>query len=369
MDSQMSKRIIFHHPLPLNPEAKSASGIRPQRMLKTFREIGYEVDIVAGYGRDRKKAIDSIKENIKSGIKYDFMYAESSTMPTTLTESHHFPTHPFLDFFFFLFCRKNNIPIGLFYRDIFWLFENYKKSLNPFKYIFAITAYRFDLWVYQITLKKLFLPSLQMGAYVPTVSSSKFSPLPPGHFDNLSNEKILKKHNERIQLFYVGGLSHLYRLHKLFHALKDFPSIDLTVCTREAEWLQVKEEYPILGKNISIIHKVGEEMEAHLWDADIAVFSIEPHQYSSFAAPVKIYEYIGYGKPILASKGTLAADFVQQQNIGWSIDYDETALHTFLTRISQFPEEIERIKKNIHSISKSHTWRARAEQVIRELKA
>ena len=51
-------------------------------------------------------------------------------MPTLLTEPHHFPTHPLLDFGFFRYVKKQGIPIGLFYSDIFWKFEDYGKDLS-----------------------------------------------------------------------------------------------------------------------------------------------------------------------------------------------------------------------------------------------
>ena len=106
------KRCIYHIPNYINPEGNSGSSLRPRKMLEAFKSIGYEVDYVMGYAEDRKKQIDNIKQNIKNGVKYEFMYSESSTMPTLLTEKNHLPTHPFLDFGFMKFCKKNGIKIG-----------------------------------------------------------------------------------------------------------------------------------------------------------------------------------------------------------------------------------------------------------------
>lgn len=83
-------------------------------------------------GRE-KKSINKIKSLIEAGEKFDFCYSESSTMPTLLTEKNHLPSHPFLDFSFFKYLKKNNIKIGLFYRDIHWMFDFYGKGLNPIK--------------------------------------------------------------------------------------------------------------------------------------------------------------------------------------------------------------------------------------------
>lgn len=75
------KRMIFHIPIKIDLNRASASQIRPMKMIKAFKECGYDVVIVEGYGKERKKQIKEIKDNILKGIKYDFLYSESSTMP------------------------------------------------------------------------------------------------------------------------------------------------------------------------------------------------------------------------------------------------------------------------------------------------
>ncbi len=86
------KRIIFHLPFRPDINRASASQIRPFKMIEAFKASGYRVDIVMGCAKERKGLIERIKQNIKNGIVYDFLYSESSTMPTLLTESHRIPT-------------------------------------------------------------------------------------------------------------------------------------------------------------------------------------------------------------------------------------------------------------------------------------
>jgi hypothetical protein len=83
-------------------------------------------------------------------------------MPTLLTESHHLPTHPFLDFNFFRFLKNNDIKIGLFYRDVQWNFKELY-NINFFKKIYAKFFYYWDLYNYNNLLDVLFLPSLKMA--------------------------------------------------------------------------------------------------------------------------------------------------------------------------------------------------------------
>lgn len=358
--------IIFHHPLPLDPDAQSASGIRPQRMLQAFKDLGYKVDIVSGYAVERNEAIKKIKKNISNGVRYDFVYAESSTMPTVLTERNHIPTHPFMDWRFFSLLKRKNIPIGLFYRDIYWIFDNYGKDLNPLKSRLAKMAYYFDLWVYEKTLSKLYLPSLKMGDYVPLINKSKFSALPPGHENTIIKKKSV---NQKIKLFYVGGISGHYQLHLLFEVLADFPEIEFTLCTRDVEWSSVNDEYPKVARNVNIIHKSGVGMKNYLQDCDIAIVYVKPHEYWEFASPVKLYEYLGFQKPILASSGTLAGDFVEQNKIGWSIPYEKSSIIEFFNKIISDKTIINSMQDNLSAVAAKHSWLARAQQVAAELTA
>lgn len=117
-------RLIFHIPLKIDRNDPSASQIRPQKLMTAFAELGWEMDVVEGSARDRKQQITKIKRKIRQGVHYDFVYSESSTMPTLLTEPHHLPTHPCLDFGFMAYCKRHGIPVGLFYRDIHWQYAN-----------------------------------------------------------------------------------------------------------------------------------------------------------------------------------------------------------------------------------------------------
>lgn len=361
------KKMIFHHPLPLNPNATSATGVRPIKMLNAFQDLGYEVFLVTGYVKERKNRIKLLKKSIQSGDKYDFCYSESSTMPTALTEPHHLPIAPFLDFSFFKFLNTHDIPIGLFYRDIHWLFEEYDKSLPKWKSVFAKFFYRYDLRQYEKTLSKLYLPSSNMGKYVLTVSPDIFEALPPGHTPITSkmNDEVTDK--AKIELLYIGGLSNHYQMHKLFKALSHFSKeeVHFTLCTRKKEWENMQEEYlnPV-PENISIVHKSGKELQPLYKKADIAMLFVKPQEYWEFASPVKLYEYLGEHKPIITTQGTLAGEFVEKNGIGWNIPYKEKELTDLLNKLLNDSNLLKRAQKQTMIISEGHSWESRAMQVV-----
>lgn len=356
-------KIMFYYPLPINSNANAASGIRPLRMLEAFQDLGCGIEMIVGYPKDRKKQIIKVKENIKNGIKYDFMYAENLTLPTIITDMYNSPFHSLIELNFFRFIKSQKIPIGLFYRDIYWRFPKYLKRRHPIKRVLFKTAHLFELYVYSKTLSVLYLPSLKMANYIPGISLSIVKTLPPGHVSPTIKEN---KITDSLKLFYVGGVTNHYKLHKLFNVLNTIPKISFTLCTRLDEWNSVKNEYK-LSSNIRIIHEIGEKMEAYLIDADIAILFIEPQEYWDFAVPFKLFEYIGFNKPIIASNKTFAGEFVAENGLGWSIDYNEVALKNLLDRLQNNREEVNKVKENIRLISPSHSWKARAKQVIKDL--
>jgi len=357
------KRIIFHCPFSLNPNAISASGIRPLKMLQAFESLGYNVDVVSGDTFSRKKAINTIIKNIKNGEKYDFVYSESSTMPTALTDRHHLPLHPFMDFNFFRFLKKNNVKIGLFYRDIHWKFDHYGLGLPWYKRQLALFFYYFDLKSYNKYIDVLYLPSLEMGKYIDFVDSNKFNALPPAHDIPFPKESIMV--NENLKLLYVGGIGEGYKLYKLFDALRLMPEIQLTVCTRRLDWSNVKSDYGVIPENIKIVHESANGLNELYLKSDIGILFVEPKSYWEFAVPFKLYEYIGKNKPIICCNDTLVGTIVRSNNIGWSIDYNVDALVELLTSLQS--KDISEKTKNISKFSLTETWESRASKVSHDL--
>ena len=375
MEQNQVKRCIFHIPNYINKEAKSGSSIRPMKMLQGFQDSGYCVDIVMGYGSERKRQIKIIKKRIEAGVIYDFVYSESSTMPTLLTEKNHIPRYPFLDFGFLTFCKKKGIKIGLFYRDIYWKFPVYKEEVPWYKRVFAIPLYKYDLKKYAELLDKLYLPSLLMSSYIGNNISQV--ELPPGcelredivaKKKKIWREKIVQQ-SQYLKLFYVGGIGTLYDLTMLLSVVKEVENVELTVCCREDEWIKNRDRYmPYISEKVHVIHKFGKELDVYYEEADISMLFFSSSGYRRFAMPVKLFEYISRLTPVIAVKGSSAGTFVENNDVGWSIDYDEKALKDLIIKIQNDRGCLEEKNYNMENVLVNNTWKKRAELVIKNLK-
>ena len=362
---QSSRKMIFHIPLPLDENAMSASGIRPPKMLKGFEEAGFEVDAVTGNAEERKAKSLEILNKIKNGEKYSFCYSESSTMPTALTEKHHLPLHPFFDFAFFKELKKNGIPIGLFYRDIFWAFDLYKKSVSPLKRFFAYTFYKYDLKMYNKFVDVLFLPSVQMLNYIPfDMKIKNVCGLPSGC--EVYELEQQKHDGEGLNILYIGGVTTpLYDITPLVEAVKNNRGLSLTVVCRKNEYDVMKNYYNMESvPNISVIHGRGDIVEDCYKKADVFSIVRSFDEYLTFAMPFKLFEAVSHGVPVVTSPGTSVADFVESNDVGWVVDGN---YGDFLQKLAENKKLIEEKRKSVIKAIPENTWKARALFVAKQL--
>ena len=123
--------MIFHAPFPLQPGRLAASILRPLAMRQAFADLGYRVMEVTGYAAQRRQAMRRVRAAIAAGAAPAFVYGENATIPNALTEPRHLPPHPLLDLSFFRDCQRAGVPVGIFYRDVYWRFPQFRKGINP----------------------------------------------------------------------------------------------------------------------------------------------------------------------------------------------------------------------------------------------
>lgn len=357
--------MIFHVAYRLNPEATSGSGIRPLKMRRAFENLGYEVLEISGTHPERRQRIRDLTARIREGLQVAFVYSEGPTMPTGLGEPVTSATSLRRDIAFLRFCQRSGVPVGVFYRDIYWRFPIYAENVRwPLRSVLR-TLYRWDLWRYRRADLRVYLPSSRMGDSVPLLKRRQISELPPG--SDLT-EVQPHKNDGRTRLFYVGGLGSNYRLHESIREAAGRDDVVVTLCLREAEWQARKHEYAeVWGDNITVVHGSGTELDAYYAEADACLIAVEPIPYWDFAAPVKLFEYIGHGKPVIASVGTFAGQFVEDHGVGWQVRYGSGELTMLLEKLHRDPALLQEASERAVLVRDQHTWEARAQTVARDL--
>lgn len=362
--------MVFHLPFAYDKNATAAPKIRPYKMIQAFRDNGWEVIEVVGPRRARKAQMLKVKKYLESGGKIDFAYSECATTPTTLIEPGHFPLVPFLDFRFFRLLRKHNIPIGLFYRDVYWRLDDYRKdvpwwALPPLRALF-----KWDLINYRKYLRVLYLPTLTMGEYLPIFPPERMNALPPGCnittpiAANLSRAR----ESETLQLLYVGALGTFYRIDTLLDALHSLTGVHLTVCVPEGMW----EKYlPVYGRevpaNVTVVQASGEKLAEIYRKTDLAMLFMEPNEFRQITLPVKLFEALGWGCPLVCSEGSMAGKFVAEKEVGWTIPCQKEALVDLLNSLLENRELLAAKIEKVGQVRDTNSWQARARQVEKDL--
>ncbi len=367
------KSCIFYLPYPLEKTGNRARQLRPRKMLMAFREMGYRVFLIQGYSEKRKARIKLLKSLIGQGVKFDFMYGETSTEPIRLSDPKHLPVHPFMDFAFFRYLKEQGIPVGIFYCDIYWKFPVYKESVSGWRYYAAIHFYRSEMKKFSEALTRLFIPDLRMCRYMECPEAEAIaSALPPGADPVTGPEKVQRGrrsfNKHPLEIFYVGGIGAFYRLDELLKAIEPLEQVRLTICCRENEWETEKEKLlPLMTDRVEVVHKNEDELAPYYEKADIGSLMFEADEYRGMARPVKAYEYLGHHLPVLATKGTAIGDFAEETGFGWSLPFDSEAIRKKLEEILAEPKLLTEKRKLAKALAPENLWISRAKQAAEEL--
>ncbi len=349
--------MVFHAPYPMVANPTSASRLRPLRMRQSFEQLGYEVIDLSGTVTQRRERFKDLKVRLSKGARPDFLYSENSTQPNVLATSIRQGFAPILDYEVFRLARRYGIPSGVFYRDVYWKFDQSGKSNVRARFIKFLN--RADLLGYRKNQLHFFLPSLPMASVLGLGGGDSFSALPPGS----DQREVLDLPDWPMRLFYVGGLGGHYIMDEFLSALTAMP-IALDLCTPQSNWAAVQEGIPELrNSNIRVHHLASGELGTLYRAVHVGVLAMKPDAYRDFAAPVKLFEYFSYGKPVIVTKGTNAASIVEKTGAGWAVDWNRAEILNLLRRLTKEQTEVRERAKLAAQAAVNNTWLARAREV------
>lgn len=360
-DRADGRRMVFHAPYPLDPAPSSASRQRPNKMLAAFTENEYLVHRITGNPYQRTLGYRDLRRRLAGGQRVDFVYSENSTQPNLLATSLTHGLAPLLEARIINFCRRSRVPFGQFYRDVYWRFAESQASVPRPRRILMQISYRADLQVLRASHAHLFLPSLPMASIVP-FDEDRCSALPPGAPVHDSPSPT------GLELLYVGGIGAGYALDEGLRALQTVEQAQLTMVVRPQEWEAHRERYaPLLTERVQIVHAGSEELQELYDRASACLLLVAPDGYRRFAVPLKLFEYLGYGKPILASEGTLAGDLVETMGSGFTVPNRHEDIAALLQRLAEDPVLLERAAERARAARLENTWAMRARTVAEVL--
>lgn len=337
-------------------EMKSGSSVRPQRMYDAFVKLGYDVSLLSGLQNRKRERWHRVFEKYRE-IRHnlpDFCYVEP-------------PSGPFFnlcDHLLLLYLKFKKVPIGLFYRDAYWMFADWW-PVKGAKRFFLKLMHRFDLFIIKRTCKVVFFPTKSMADLFNLKNKSV---LPPAGTD-----LVVPEHETKRKALYIGGVSKFYGtdiMLKAFSILNDEMKADikLTVCCRENEMKDFFDAYKD-APWLNIVHLSGDEQLKPLYeDCDIALYPSRRDFYMDFCMPVKLFEYLSRALPVVATNCKETAGFVLRNGIGVVSEDNPEAYASAIKSIIDDRRQLRLCRVNaINALRRSNLWIHRARQAADEI--
>lgn len=181
-------------------------------------------------------------------------------------------------------------------------------------------------------------------------------------------QKIIKTSNEKFKIVYVGILQNNRLLKEIGEEIKKHENIELHIGgfgKLEEYFLDLSEKY----NNIFYYGKMKYEDVLRLEkDADVLFATYNPEvQNHKYSAPNKLYEAMALGKPIIVCKNTGIDKIVDNNNIGFTIDYDAKEFINVINRLMcnlNLQEELSKNAKKLYT--KKYEWSQMENKLLEE---
>jgi glycosyltransferase involved in cell wall biosynthesis len=343
-------KIIFHISYRLR-DPLSGSQVHPLNMMKEFEQLGAEllkIENTKSYAMGKPRALARTFKEFGSGVwkvitgRYLFCFSETAHAPLNALER-----------ILYRLIKIKRIPLFIYLRDAQWLVPRG----TPTEHKQLVERHRRDIDYYNKVPDMMFVPSTSLAE---AVGLKRFTRLPPGapeveQYGSFSNQSVI----------YVGGGGKTYDLDFLLEALKllkkSHPGFTCTLVTRPKE-ISLELSGQFAETNTSIGEAHGAALADHYSRASIAVMPLDPGGYANLSMPVKLFEYIAYGLPVVSRSLREPAVFIRENNCGVIADTPEEfaeAIRRLLTDQTYY----ETLHANALKTGGENTWRQRANSV------
>ena len=344
--------------------AASGSGVRPQNMYRAFLEEGHEIKLLSGDQgnwndhRARSRAVAEISRWLDSH-RPDICYVESPVYPIMWRCDRELIRK----------VHRLGIPMGYFYRDFYRKFpKQFPNRKDP-----AGAAKDFVLDRLQVLTDKT-LKNMDI-VYFPAVESFQLfnyrdmRTLPPGGEDQL---RLCAPEEHRC--IYVGGIVNQYAGEMMLRAFallnSGGESYPLTRVCRDKEWAQIPEDLKTADW-LEVRHVSGQELVPLMAKSSVGLLigkQDETFSYFEYTYSLKLFEYLGYGLPVVFVHNAPTDRFARENDMGIGTDCTPEDFARGIREMFADPQRFEQRRSNARrTLLEGNMWIHRARQVAREL--
>lgn len=358
MDNDNKGAVIFYQPIEKSNALDSQSGtsIRPKELKNAFKKSGFEIIDINGSTKQRRKQMNHALE--KRDVKY--LYIESANIPMSLSNKEHWKVS--ITDLINLKKATKQMKVGFFYRDAHWRYDEYLSQVGLLKGSLLKFLFYFEFIFLRRTVDYIFIPTEGFEKLLPDVKGKAlFKALPPAVNTKCKNRFSID--NESINILYSGNVANegTYDITKLIENIIDV-NCELYLNVPLNSWEKYKNGEMVNNfKNIFIQHYTYNEMVYEDIDVEYNIGIIYlslPQKIQEAVMPIKLFQYIGMGLPIICVGKSAYADFVIENDIGWQVDSCND-LRDLLHMLEDNKNEIVEKHRNVLKIQESNSWEAR----------
>ncbi len=179
--------------------------------------------------------------------------------------------------------------------------------------------------------------------------------------------KVQHKNNV-FSLIYIGILHPVRHLDMLLNAVTDLPGVRCIISgIGDPDYIDELKAKITKINNVSFIGMIPfVEVLPMTQESDAVFCLVDPFILNtSMTMPNKIFEAMICGKPIIGTKGTFSGEFIQRENIGLAIEFNETALREAIVKLRDNPELCEQIGGNaLKAAHSKYNWELEQEKLL-----
>lgn len=343
-------------------DVTSGSGVRPFRLFEAFKALGHDVVLLQGLHNrviERSRNIRRILQEIRLH-PVDICYVEPPTGP--------FFCH--LDLTLLKRVHESGVPVGLFYRDAYWMFPKWIKLPWPKNHLIR-WMHRRDIRYFRKYCDIVYYPSDAFGKLFADVDFRREDVLPPGC--EIMYEPPTELHH---RLLYVGAADEADGLLLLLQSMQivnETIPLSLTIVTAKKNHSKLLQ-MPIMQNGIQsgrveLVSGSGEDLLPYYRKSDFGVIPRRRHPYMDIAVPIKLFEYVGHGLGVIATNCPAMEEIIQKNQCGIVASDTAQDFSKAILNVYADPSKIIAIQRKLPVIGLSNSWETRAKKIVEDLSA
>lgn len=333
--------LLGHYPL--DPPDR-APAVRIQAMAES---LARRVDLTAVIGTraDRARSYPAV---MRRGLnRWQGVYVESASSMMTVA-----------DWRFLRAVRRAGIPLAIYVRDYYQHFPDLYPPQSGRERLMAI-GYRWTLAAYRRLATTLFVPTAGLGELV---AAGRAQLLPP------AGRVLIAPPGSRRprQVIYVGANGPHDGVDLAMAAMGRV--IDRAPDARLVLVLRPGDEPSKPPAHVRVVHASGAALEPWLWSSAVGLIPRRDTPYNRLALPVKLFDYLSHGLPVLTTHEAEAARLVVALGAGAAVPDAPAAYARALLDLFGHPERLAAMgQRALAAVAEEHNWDRRADTVLKAL--